>query len=96
VTRWCRIHGAVPSNHRCRGLSTTQRGYGWSHQKRRKYLLPRAIGKPCPLCGLVMRADQRLQLDHSTPLATNPNSIGDRIVHATCNARRGARLTTTP
>jgi hypothetical protein len=37
-----------------------------------------------------MRADQRLDLDHSTPLHLDPHSIGDRIVHARCN--RSGRL----
>ena len=68
-----------------RAMTTSQRGYGAAHRRRRKQLLVFAIGMPCPVCGETMRADQRLDLDHTTPLIDNPFSIGDRIVHATCN-----------
>jgi hypothetical protein len=35
-----------------------------------------------------MEAGQRLELDHTVPLALNPASRGDRIVHERCNRRR--------
>lgn len=64
--------------------------YDRDHQLRREALLPGAIGKLCPLehpidgrpCGRVMLATQELDLDHSSPVATDPRSRGDRIVHA--------------
>jgi len=65
--------------------------YGYQHQKRRAALLTHAYGKPCPLCGAVMLPGQRLQLDHSIPLALG-GTTGDRIVHGRCNERAGARL----
>lgn len=71
-----------------------QRGYDAQHQHTRRRLLPAAIGQPCPICGHTMTADQPLDLDHSNPLATTPDSRGDRITHAACN--RGWRRTTPP
>jgi hypothetical protein len=54
----------------------------------RRKLLPLAIGTDCPVCGEVMLADEALDLDHSVPLAVNPDQIaGDRIIHAICNRR---------
>jgi hypothetical protein len=73
-----------------RHLATTQRGYGTAHQRMRAMLLPFAIGRPCPLCGQTMRADEKLDLDHSTPLILDSSSHGDRITHAKCN--RGGRV----
>lgn len=34
-----------------------------------------------------MERSQRLELDHSTPLAVDPTSVGDVIVHAGCNPK---------
>jgi len=51
------------------------------------------IGEYAPALVIVletMRADQALDLDHSTRLVDNPFSIGDRITHAKCN--RGRRV----
>jgi hypothetical protein len=70
-----------------RSMTTTERGYGWQHQQRRKALLATAIGTPCPLCGDVMLTYQALDLDHSVRLVDDPAAIGDRIVHARCNRR---------
>ncbi len=75
-----------------KGLSSTARGYGAVHRKRRAALLPLAYGKLCDLCGKTMEVGQRLQLDHSQPLALNKNSVGDRMVHGSCNQRAGAQL----
>jgi 5-methylcytosine-specific restriction endonuclease McrA len=69
-------------------MTTSQRGYGTSHQQRRRILLPRAIGTLCSLCDQPMLVTQPLDLDHTNPLIHNPRSIGDRIVHAHCNRGR--------
>ena len=67
--------------------------YGAEHRRTRKDLLPAAINTRCPLCGLVMRAGDLLELDHTQPAAlTGGRSGGDRIVHRTCNRRRGGQL----
>lgn len=66
--------------------------YGWEHQKRRAALLPDAYGEICALCGLPMLKGQELELDHSVPVLEDPDSKGDRIVHARCNERAGAEL----
>lgn len=85
------VRGRCPRcNHGNRSaLTTTQRGYGHAHQKRRAALLAAAYGQPCPICGKLTLHGQALDLDHTTRLVDNPNSIGDRITHATCNRRGG-------
>jgi hypothetical protein len=75
-----------------RTMTTTQRGYGSSHQRLRKQLLPLAIGKLCPRCNQLMLMGQDLDLDHSDALINNPHSRADRIAHADCN--RGAPIST--
>ena len=60
-----------------RQLTTSQRGYNHTHRKRRQLLLASAIGNPCPICHQPMLAGQQLDLHHTTPLATNPYSLGD-------------------
>lgn len=55
-------------------------------------MITSAVGTLCPLCRKPMKADQPLALDHSVPLALDSRSRGDRIVHATCNSRAGARV----
>ena|ERR1700754_1486669 len=72
-------------------LTTTQRGYGNTHQARRKALLPSAYGTACPYCGDPMLPGQALDLDHTTPLVLG-GVQGDRIAHASCNRSAGARL----
>lgn len=66
--------------------------YDYEHEQTRKRLLPEAYGKACPMCGEVMLKGQDLHLDHSVPLAEDPNSRGDRIVHQKCNTSAGGRL----
>jgi hypothetical protein len=61
--------------------------YGWTHRRRRAALLPQAYGTPCPRCGELMLATQRLELDHSDPRTKDAALPGDRITHATCNRR---------
>jgi hypothetical protein len=75
-----------------RSLTTSQRGYGWQHQQRRKALLATAVCTRCPLCRQVMLAQHALDLDHSMRLVDDPSAIGDRIVHATCNRRGRAAV----
>lgn len=74
--------------------STTARGYGADHQRRRRELLPAAIGTPCPLCHEIMTADEidELDLHHTVPRSIDPSSVGDAIAHADCNRRKGNRV----
>jgi hypothetical protein len=68
--------------------TTTQRGYGWQHQKARAAAIARFVdGDPCARCGQPMHGDPRaLQLDHSD------DRTGYRgLAHAVCNLRAGAR-----
>lgn len=69
--------------------SRQERGYGAEHVATRAALLPLAYGTQCPLCDEYMYPHQDLHLDHTTPLAVDSTSKGDRIVHAVCNLRRG-------
>lgn len=66
--------------------------YDTDHQRRREELLPDAYNTPCPICGKLMLKGQELHLDHSTALAIDPQSKGDRIVHGTCNTSEGGKL----
>lgn len=49
-------------------------------------------GDPCPLCDEPMTHDQRLQLDHATPVALGGLAGSGRLAHASCNERAGQRL----
>lgn len=69
--------------------------YGAEHQKRRRKLLPLAIGTPCPRCGEIMLETDELDLGHSTDHAIDSQAVGDRIEHANCNRSDGARLRNT-
>jgi hypothetical protein len=80
---YCAAHGVNR-----RTLTTSQRGYGYHHQQRRAALLANAYGTPCPICEQTMTIGQRLDLDHSTPLIVSSYSVGNRIVHASCNRGR--------
>lgn len=62
-----------------------RKAYGRRHRRARDYLLPRAIGKPCPVCHLPMQAGQALDLGHSTHALKEAGEPGDRIEHASCN-----------
>lgn len=72
--------------------------YEGDHRRRREELLPDAYGSACPLCGFPMLRGQELDLDHSSPHALDPSSVGDRIVHEVCpdgvhgNAVAGGQL----
>lgn len=73
--------------------TTKQRGYDNRHKRRRELLLRRHVdGTPCDECRQPMYRDQDLDADHSIPVSVDPNSRADRLLHAACNRRRGARL----
>jgi hypothetical protein len=70
--------------------NTTAAGYGNSHQKLRKALLPQAYGKPCYRCGQPMLPGQELHLDH------DDHDDHDRtkyrgFSHKSCNLKAAAR-----
>jgi hypothetical protein len=65
---------------------TTVGGWGWSHQKLRKALLPQAYGQPCARCGRPMLQGQELHLDHSD---ARTGYLG--FSHARCNLRAAAQ-----
>lgn len=67
------------------------RAYRKQHERTRAKLLPLAIGKPCPLCGVPMQMGMAwpLDLDHSDPAMKQLGLPGDRIVCAKCNRSRG-------
>lgn len=85
--RRCSTHA---SEYEQRRGTRQQRGYDAEHEATRRALLPDAYGTPCPLCGEHMYPHQALHLDHTTPLAVDSTSKGDRIVHQVCNLKRGA------
>lgn len=81
-------------------LTTTQRGYGHTHQQRRAILLPAALGTYCPgpsygprspRCTGRMIDRKRMHLDHTVARALG-GKHGDRIICAPCNTSSGARL----
>lgn len=66
---------------------TTQRGYGWAHQRARaKALKDLADGQPCPRCGQPMWRSQArtLDLDH-----TDDRTGYQGLAHGRCNRRAG-------
>jgi hypothetical protein len=63
---------------------------GWQHQQIRELLLPDACNTSCPRCGEPMVRGQDLDLGHTVDLADDPNSVGDRIEHTSCNRSAGA------
>ena len=69
--------------------STTQRGYGWTHQQTRRHALEdlrRHDGQPCPRCSKPMWHTHAKQLD----LDHTEDRTGYRgLAHATCNRRAG-------
>ena len=82
----CAEHAAEAE--RARG-SSTARGYGADHQRRRAAMIPHALGTACPVCHLLLLPGQPLALAHTTPLVQDPTSVGDAIVHDSgrCNPR---------
>lgn len=65
--------------------TTTARGLGWQHQKRRLELIEsHNDGDPCYWCGLPMWKDATRNWDER---ATTP---ADRLLHQWCNRKRGS------
>jgi hypothetical protein len=86
---YCSTHEAEA---RARRGTTTQQGLGWAHQRRRRELLPDAIGKPCAMgCGRIITSSNAA-LDHSDPRALGNRGPGDRIICAPCNNEMGGKL----
>ena len=81
-----------------RTASTTDRGLGWRHQQQVANLFRQLVdGTLCWWCGLPMFHDtirnwdrRKLAGDHSRARSVaGPHSLADRLLHATCNERRG-------
>jgi 5-methylcytosine-specific restriction endonuclease McrA len=85
----CAVHRNIAS--RARG-TTTEQGYGWTHQQRRAQLLDALLDPRCPDCGNPMTTPTDMVADHSTPLSHNRNSTADRVHCRTCSNRQGGQL----
>ncbi|WP_083293783.1 RNase adapter RapZ [Corynebacterium sp. HMSC08A12] len=79
--------------------TTTQKGLGHIHQtQRRRLLYNHKNGTPCWWCGQPMYKNKNqnwdkrsLEADHSKSRRDHgTNQLADRLLHATCNAQRGA------
>jgi hypothetical protein len=57
----------------------------------RQRLLPYFLGTPCSRCGQLMTASDDLALGRTVPLAVDPRSRLDRLVHAGCTQLAVAR-----
>ncbi|KIH72987.1 AAA family ATPase [Corynebacterium glutamicum] len=76
--------------------TTTERGYGWSHQQKRESLLrAHTDGSPCWWCGLPMHKDKAknwdqkaLARDHLEADGAKNRSKADQLLHFTCNSQR--------
>lgn len=82
--------------------TTTERGLGWSHRKVRAALLRRHVdGTPCDECRRPMYRDAAANWDRRVLAAdhTLARALGgtkaDRLLHSTCNERRGDGTRTT-
>ena len=72
--------------------STTQRGYGWRHQKRRDRLIKlHRDGNECEYCGRPMYRNRErnfdgasLNADHE---ALDKANLANRLLHDTCNKK---------
>lgn len=81
--------------------STTERGYGWQHQKQRERLLrAHKDGAPCSHCGKPMYRDPArnfdgapLEAQHADPLANHANKrrapLASELMHRHCNRSLG-------
>lgn len=80
-------------------LTTTERGLGWEHQRRREALLAvHRDGTPCWWCARPMYRDkarnfdgQALAADHELARANGGTAAG-RLLHGSCNSSRGKGL----
>lgn len=71
--------------------TTSERGYGWAHQRLRAALLAALVpGSPCPRCHQPMwpRA-QDLDLGH---VEGSGKTMYEGLQHSTCNRSSGARF----
>lgn len=86
--RPCLDCGALSPNTRCptHTRTTTQRGYGWTHQQARALALQDYDpDTPCPRCGLPLGEDVRaLALDHNDSNRATYNGLA----HALCNSTK--------
>jgi len=70
--------------------TTTERGLGWEHQKRRKAAVAAFVpGTPCAYCGEPMWNVRQLDLDHVLPRAAGGARGPVRLVHRACNRAEG-------
>lgn len=72
--------------------TTTQQGYGWTHQQCRQALILRAIGTRCPDCGNPMANPTQMVADHTIPLSHNRRSRADRVHCRDCSNKQGGKL----
>lgn len=88
-----------------RKASTTERGYGWKHQKTRERLLRNHVdGTPCDVCGKPMYKDPtknwdgaKLEAEHPIPQMTLPmaqrrHNEAKKLLHRFCNRSEGGKL----
>lgn len=75
---------------------TTERGYGWDHQRIRKRLLHNLHdGAPCWWCGQPMYRDKAknwdgksLAADHTEEGGARQRQAAERLLHGNCNSQR--------
>ena len=86
--------------------SANHKSYTYEHDKRRKELIPLAIGTPCPCrsrncrrhsgqptCGRLMVNPKQMDLGHDPPLCVDPTPRpGNVVICASCNRSEGAVL----
>jgi 5-methylcytosine-specific restriction endonuclease McrA len=75
-------------------LTTSERGLGTEHQRNAKIVKARALGTPCPKCGLLMLATSHMDADHIVPRVLGGTSAMEnlRALHRRCNRSSGATL----
>lgn len=66
--------------------STTERGYGYEHQRMRRALLPSMPGSACTRCGKTLREGDKVDLDH-----LDDRSGYKGFAHSACNRSAGGR-----
>jgi 5-methylcytosine-specific restriction endonuclease McrA len=69
--------------------STTARGLGWSHQKRKRAQI--SADMACWICGQPGSDDDPITADHTVPRAQGGADSPLRPAHRSCNSRRGAQ-----
>ena len=73
--------------------TTTQRGYGWTHQQARaKALRDLTPDTLCPFCHQPMTRGEPLDYDHYPPLALGGTTLQRRLSHRSCNRRAGQAI----